>query len=138
MSQEYISQNSGLLTVSNVKDGDKLVIVEDAYSTFSEAKQKTYWNAKVKLPDNSVKLAGLMEMSCDKFLEKWGKNTGDWTGHTVQVSIKTSKAGNPYIVLEPTDDPIVDVISEQIMNPEKTIEYPVSTSGEIKSDDIPF
>ncbi len=134
---EYISQNSGLLTPSLVKEGDKLILAEDAYSTFSETKQKTYWNVKVQLPDGSKKLAGLMESTCDKFLEKWGKMTQDWTGHTVEVSIKTSKAGNPYIVLSPTDDPKVDVIKEEVSATEEStgIEYPTEV---INPDDIPF
>jgi hypothetical protein len=138
MSVEYIPQNTGLLTIENVKEGDKLVIIEDAYSQFSEKNQKTYWNAKVLLPDKTTKLAGLMEMSCDKFMEKWGKMTGDWTGHTVVVSIKQSNAGKDYIVLTPTDDPIVETVEEPVapaVEPVKGVEYP---KNEINPDDIPF
>lgn len=130
---EYISTNSGLLKTENVKEGDKLILIEDAYSTFSEKSQKTYWNVKVQLPDKTVKLAGLMEISCDKFAEKWGNKTEEWTGHTVQVSLKTSKAGNPYIILVPTDEPRI-IISTPIIGKE-TIEYPVEN---VNSDDIPF
>lgn len=142
MSVEYKSQNVGLLLVDNVKEGDKLVLIEDAYVQFSESKQKNYWNCKVKLPDGTIKLAGLMETSCDKFAEKWGKMTGDWTGHTAQVNIKISKAGNQYIFLIPTDDPIVDVIVEQVMpmnvapkNDNEGVSYPEAS---INPNDIPF
>ena len=60
---EYKSSNSGLLAPSMVKDGDKLIIMENAYSTFSEKAQKVYWNAKVQLPNGEHKLAGLNEIS---------------------------------------------------------------------------
>jgi hypothetical protein len=148
---EYKSTNSGLLAVSMVRDGDKLILLEEAYSQFVPAKQKTYWNVKVELPDGSHKLAGLMESSCDEFARQWGKDTKGWTGHTVVVNIKTSKAGNPYITLAPSSDAVVDVearrqetfrndVAEQEKKneanpPEKTIEYP---SEEISLDDIPF
>ena len=137
MSVEYIKTNSGILSPSDVKDGDKLVIVEDAYSTFNETKQKTYWNCKVKLPNGDIKLAGLMDSTCDKFVDAYGKMTGDWTGHTVEVAIKLAKAsGNPYIVLTPTDDPIVDVMIEQVApTPTKGAEYP---NDDIDPNDIPF
>jgi hypothetical protein len=138
MSTEYISTNSGILTVDNVKEGDKLVIIEDAYSTFNEAKQKTYWNCKVMLPNKTEKLAGLMDSTCDKFVTSFGKMTGDWTGHTVVVSIKQSKAGKDYIVLTPTDDPIVETVEEQVapaVEPVKGVEYP---KNEINPEDIPF
>jgi hypothetical protein len=148
---EYKSANSGLLSVGMVKDGDLLVIIEDAYSTFSEAKQKTYWNCKVELPDKTHKLAGLMEMVCDEFAKVWGSKTEDWTGHTVRVSIKTSKAGNQYITLVPTDAPKIDLeairvakYKEDVKKAQEsgvesaggnTIEYP---KDEINPDDIPF
>jgi len=132
---EYVSQNSGLLKADNVKDGDKLIIVGDAYSTFSEKNQKTYWNAKVQLPDKTVKLAGLMEMSCDKFAGKWGNKTEDWTGHTVQVALKTSSKGNQYIVLEPTDDPRITITAPVVDVDAEPIEYP---KDEVDTNDIPF
>lgn len=71
---EYKSTNSGLLAVTMVKEGDKLVLLEDAYSTFSEKAQKTYWNVKVELPDGTHKLAGLMDSVCDEFAKLWGGN----------------------------------------------------------------
>lgn len=148
---EYKPSNSGLLAVSMVKEGDKLLLIEDAYSTFSAEKQKTYWNVKVELPDKSHKLAGLMESMCDKFAAAWGGDTSKWTGHTVIVALKTSKAGNPYIMLSPSDDPIVDmearrkaefqagVAEQEAKNaanpPEPGIEYPTE---QINPDDIPF
>lgn len=122
-----------------VKDGDKIIIIEDAYSSFNAAKQTTYWNAKVQLPDGSHKLAGLMESVCDAFASKWGDETSAWTGHTAIVSIKTSKAGNPYIMLTPTDDPVVAVQKVEAapapVAQVDTIEYPEET---INPDDIPF
>jgi len=132
---EYVSQNSGLLKADNVKDGDKLIIVGDAYSTFSEKNQKTYWNAKVQLPDKTVKLAGLMEMSCDKFAGKWGNKTENWTGHTVQVSLKNSKAGTPYIILVPTDEPKVTITAPIVDVGAEPTEYP---KDDIDPSDIPF
>lgn len=148
---EYKPSNSGLLAVSMVKDGDKLLLIEDAYSTFSELRQQTYWNVKVELPDKTHKLAGLMESVCDKFAAAWGNDTAKWTGHTAVVAIKTSKAGNPYIMLSPSDEPVVDMearrkeefqksVKEQEAKnaanpPEKGIEYPTE---QINPDDIPF
>lgn len=144
---EYKSQNSGLLAVSMVKSGDKLVILADAYSTFSEKAQKTYWNCKVALPDGTHKLAGLMDSTCDEMAKKWGNSTENWTGHTLVVEIKTSKSGNPYIKMTPTDDPIIDVstlVTEEEekevaekppVEAKKPIEYP---KEEINPDDIPF
>ena len=88
-----------------VKEGDVIVMIEDAYSTFSEARQTTYWNVKVRLPDGSHKLAGLFESVCDACAWIWGGDTKEWTGHSLSVSIKTSKAGNKYIALSPVDGP---------------------------------
>jgi hypothetical protein len=151
MSQEYKSTNTGLLSPSMVKTGDKLIIIEDAYSTFSETKQQVYWNAKMQLPDGTHKLAGLFESACDEFVKVWGKMTADWTGHTIMVEIKTSKAGNSYIVMTPSDDPRMDMEkirkekfekdvakqeAENKLNPPPApIEYP---SEQINPDDIPF
>ena len=136
---KYVSTNSGILAPSMVKDGDRIIIIEDAYSTFSAAKQTTYWNAKVQLPDGSHKLAGLMESVCDAFAAKWGDETSAWTGHTAIVQIKTSKAGNPYIMLAPTDDAVVNVQKIEAapapVAEVDTIEYPEET---INPDDIPF
>lgn len=155
---EYKSTNSGLLAPAMVKSGDKLIILEDAYSTFSEKQQKTYWNCKVVLPDGSHKLAGLMESACDAFAAKWGGDTKEWTGHVVEVEIKTSKAGNPYIWLKTTDDEKADVeklkadkakkdfdeiearakangVDDKPSEDIPTIEYPTE---EINPEDIPF
>lgn len=134
-----------------VNEGDKLLILEDAYSTFSETKQKTYWNCKVELPDGSHKLAGLMEMVCEEFAKKWGSMTEKWTGHTIQVALKTSKSGVKYMTFIPTDDPIVDIEAKRVEQYKKdvevqqskneesgngnTIEYP---KEEIDPNDIPF
>lgn len=156
---EYKPTNDGLLAASMVKAGDKLIIISDAYSTFNEPRQKTYWNCKVQLPDGTHKLAGLFDSACDAFAAKWGTETGKWTGHTVLVEIRTAKAsGNPYIWLTPTDDEIVDVVAlnaEQESDGEsdiqiasegdgveakpkdagKKVEYP---KDKINPDDIPF
>lgn len=138
---EYKSKNSGLLVVENVKEGDKIVLLEPAYEQFSEAKQKSYWNCKVKLPDGTEKLAGLMDSVCDSFAAKWGSDTDGWAGHTARVVIKTAKSsGNPYIMLIPTDDKKVET-SMPITGPKEessktdTIEYP---SEDINPEDIPF
>jgi hypothetical protein len=143
---EYKPSNSGLLAVSMVKEGDKLLIIEDAYSVFNAEKQKTYWNAKVELPDGSHKLAGLMETVCDQFAAVWGNDTAKWTGRTAIVSIKTSKAGNPYIWLTPAAIAAVDISQRNIDNAAKVsaehladelpaIEYP---ENDIDPNSIPF
>ena len=126
---EYKSERAGLLTADSVKDGDKLVITSDAYSTFNATKQKTYWNCKVKLPSGAERLAGLMDSACDAFAAKWGNKTEDWTGHTVVVTLKVSKAGSPYIVLAPADDAKIDVPKSD----EGSQDYPPITS-----EDIPY
>jgi hypothetical protein len=137
---EYKSKNSGLLMVDNVKEGDKIILLEPAYEQFSEAKQKSYWNCKVELPDGSQKLAGLMDSVCDKFADKWGSNTDEWAGRTALVNIKTSKAGNPYIMLVPTDEPKINLSTKTVIseNPKvagTNIEYP---KNDVNPEDIPF
>ena len=147
---EYKSTNAGLLQMSMVKEGDKLLIISDAYSKFVPEKQKTYWNAKVQLPDGTHKLAGLMESSCDAFAGKWGSNTEDWTGHTVMVQYKTSNSGKEYFTLVPTDYAKVDVskiIAESAEDhdgvdapaqTEKVIQYPTPESEGIDPNKIDF
>lgn len=147
---KYESKNSGLLSIGHVKTGDKLLILENAYSVFSESKQKTYWNVKVELPNKEHKLAGLMDSTCDQFAEKWGEMTENWTGHTCVVQIKTSKSGNDYITLIPTDDLKVDIEANRVEAykkdvariekenegvDDKKIEYP---KDDIDPNDIPF
>lgn len=148
---EYVPQNSGILAVSMVKAGDKILILEEATSKFVPANQKTYWNVKVELPDKTHKLAGLMDSICDEFAKAWGNNTVNWIGHTAVVEIKKSKSGNPYIMLKPTNDPVVDIEALRVekykedvakiqeKNEESgngnVIEYP---EEEINPDDIPF
>ena len=123
MSEEYKSTNTGLLNSTMVKDGDILTLIEDAYSTFSEKKQTTYWNVKVELPDGTHKLAGLMDFVCESFAIAWGNMSGDWTGHQVRVSIRTARSsGNEYIVLVP------------VINKTK-VEYP---KNDINPNEIPF
>lgn len=131
---EYKSKNSGILSVNDVKEGDKIILLEPAYEQFSEAKQKSYWNCKVHLPNGTDKIAGLMDSVCDAFAAKWGGNTDEWVGRTVLVNIKAAKStGNPYIFLTPTDDPKVDM-PKQVADL-NTIEYPTE---EIDPADIPF
>lgn len=124
---EYKSTSTGLLQPSDVKDGDKVILIEDAYSV--EKNDRIFWNCKVKLPNGTTKLASLMDQSCGRFVDKWGKNTEDWTGHTVIVTLKESKAGNLYIMLMPSDDAINDVPAP--------IE-PDSMQVSINADEIPF
>ena len=143
---EYKSSNSGLLSPAMIKTGDKLIILEPAYSTFNEARQTTYWNAKVQLPDSTHKLAGLFESACDQFAAKWGGETNGWVGHTILCTIKVAKSGSDYIQMSPTDDAVVDVTPPEVEGETqinqapkkdylKTIEYPTE---EISPEDIPF
>ena len=134
---EYQSQ-SEILSASMVKTGDKLIIVEPAYSTRNEEKQTTYWNARVQLPDGARKIAGLFESVCDKFAKKWGNETNLWVGKTITVAVKLSKAGREYIEMTPSDDK--DVVVPKSMAPVDdagldTIQYP---DEEINPADIPF
>ena len=141
----YESQNTGLLNPTMVKNGDKLILIEPAYSTFSEKAQKVFWNVKVQLPDGSHKLAGIMDMVGDGFAKAWGGDTNDWVGRTVTVEIRTAKStGNPYIVMNPADDAKVDVSgmvtkseteTKVVKDQGKPIEYPTE---QINPDDIPF
>lgn len=137
---EYKPSNSGILNPSMLKTGDRLIILEAAYQTFVEAKQATYWNVKVQLPDGSQKLTGLFESACDLFAAKWGNKTEQWVGHAVEVEIRTSQAGNPYIVMSPTDASVVTVTvttpaPKPVATAEKPIEYP---QEDINPNDIPF
>lgn len=109
----YESTNNGLLTLDDVKEGDILIISSEVYSTFNEAKQKTYWNGKVKLPSGDEKLAGFMDSTLDGFARVWGKETSAWIGNQVQVNIKNSKTtGNPYITMLPITGAKVEVEEE--------------------------
>ncbi len=138
---EYKSKNSGLLKVTDVKEGDKLVLTEPAYEQFSESKQKSYWNCKVKLPNGEVKLAGIMDSTMDVFAGKWGTETNEWTGRIAIVAIKLSKSSNnPYITLIPTDEKEESVLvtAQKIASGvplAEGIEYP---SEDINPADIPF
>ena len=124
MSEKYVSTSVGFLTPSDVKEGDKLLIVEDAHKTLSEKNQTDYWNAKVKLPKGGFRLAGLMDTSCVEFVKAFGEMTGDWTGHTVVVNLKTSKAGNPYILLYPSDEAKVKIEQPEVPPIEEGVPYP--------------
>ena len=99
---KYQSKSAGLLSVENVKDGEIIKIVENPYESFSEAKQQTYLNCKVEIADGTHKLASIDgNFGADRFSEMWGDDTEKWVGHSAKVEIRTSKAGNPYIVLIP-------------------------------------
>ena len=141
----YESTNTGLLNPTMVKDGDKLILVEPAYSTFSEKAQKVFWNVKVQLPDGSHKLAGIMDMVGDEFAKAWGGDTNDWAGRTVIVEIRTAKStGNPYIVMKPAPDAKIDpatlvskkeVKAQAEIKPVEKVPYPTE---DINPADIPF
>jgi hypothetical protein len=133
---EYVSTRSGLLAVGQVKTGDTVIILDETKSTFSDKQQKTYWNCKVSLPNGEHKIAGLMESTCDEMSNKWGTKTENWIGHTLKCEIKMSKAGNEYILLKTTDEPVVDVNILKIESevaPTSGQEYPENTG-----DEIPF
>lgn len=132
---EYKPKNSGILSVNDVKEGDKVVLAEAAYEKFSEANQKSYWNCKVILPNGTTKLAGLMDRTCDAFATKWGTNTDGWAGRSAIVNLKTSKAGNLYINLVPTDEPAVKVDESMASNQPET---PKDAEESINPEDIPF
>lgn len=131
---EYKPKNAGLLQVTDVKEGDRIIMIEGAFETFSEAKQKSYWNCRVELPNKQIKLAGLMDSACEAFANKWGTNTDEWAGRTLIVNIKTSKAGNPYITYTATDEKRVEVPLKEGV---RTIEYP-DAGQTINPADIPF
>jgi hypothetical protein len=139
---EYIPSQTGLLKPEMLNTGDRIIIIEPAYSTFNEARQTTYWNAKVQMPDGSHKLAGLFESACDAFAQKWGGMTEKWVGHTIQVEKKTAKSGNEYLVMTPTDEPIVSL--EPKLQPTENIDNPAASKGikypadEVDPNDIPF
>ena len=102
---KYQSQNSGLLSIEHIKDGDILKIIEEAYMTVSKSNNKEYWNAKVELPDGSHKLANVGGITGDLFMDAWGDETQNWAGKLVKVDIRISKAtGNEYIVLVPYEE----------------------------------
>lgn len=133
---EYKSRNNGLLKVTDVKDNDKIVIVEPAYEQFSEAKQKSYWNCKVKIPNGETKLAGIMDSTMDTFAGKWGSETNDWVGNVATVAIKTSKAGTPYITLIPTDEKTE--IAKNVVKSVPLEDGVVYPTEDINPADIPF
>lgn len=142
-------KNDGILSVEQIKTGDKLIILEPAYENFVESKQVTYINCKVELPNGDHKLASFFDTACNLFIDKWGEESESWVGHTIDCEIKTSKAGKPYIVMTPSDDPIVkieaetkvvaddstDVSAKHIAKTGGKVEYPSET---INPDDIPF
>ena len=141
---EYVSKNKGLLSVDQVKTGDKLVILEVS-TYFNEKSQEDKWNVKVELPNKLHKMSSPMDTTMDAMADKWGKMTEDWVGHTLLVEVRHSEKKNvDYIWLTPTDDPKVEIpkvdlkaaaeVSRQ-SGGSSGIEYPTE---EINPDDIPF
>ena len=127
---EYKSKSAGFLNTENAKDGDMVKIIEDAFETFSEARQQKYLNCKVELSDGSHKLASIDgNFGGDSFAELWGTETKDWVGHRARVQIKTSKAGNAYIVLVPMKGDLTPI--------EKPVEQTLAVEV-INENDIPF
>lgn len=148
---EYISKNQGLLSAEMVKTGDKLVVLE-VTTYFSEKQQIDKWNIKVELPNKLHKLYSPMDTILDAMADKWGKETNEWTGHTIEVELRTSKkTGNLYIWTKTTDLPKVDLEAIRVANYKeevkkaqesgvesaggKSVPYPQDT---ISPDDIPF
>lgn len=144
----YKSKNAGLLSMDNVKDGDKVKIIEDAYESFSEAKQQTYVNVKVELADGTHKLASIDgNFGADRFSEMWGDETTKWIGHFAKVSVKVARSGNPYLILTPIAgeaEPVASGLSDEekkrivelrkAANEPAPVEYPDG----VNPDDIPF
>lgn len=126
---KYTPKPSEILSVNDVKDGDKLIIVTNIEQV-QGSNGDTYLNCKVQLADGSKKTLGLFDAHCIEFAKAWGDEMDDWTGHTVTVEIKVSKKGNKWIMLTPSNEEKIDVPKSEI-----------SASNEeenINPDDIPF
>lgn len=98
---EFKRSNSGLLSTEMVKTGDRMTILEPAFSI--EKNGMTYWNMKVEMQDGTHKLASPMESCCELFAKAWGGFTEKWVGHIIEVEIRMSKAGTPYMWLFPAN-----------------------------------
>ena len=143
----YKSKNSGLLTADSVITGDTLVIVEKPYNYFNETKQLDILSMKVQINKNELqKVCSPMESNLDLFAEKFGEETDEWVGRTLQAEIRVSKkSGANYLWLIPTDAEKIKIepvnlqeateVSKKHIEKEPTIEYP---ADEIKPEDIPF
>lgn len=125
---KYVPRQSEILKVTDVKNGDKLIIATNIEQV-EGSNGNTYLNCQVQLPDGSKKILGLFDAHCDELAKAWGDEMDDWTGHTVTVEIKTSKKGNEWIFLTPSNEGKVDVPAEP------SIDYPAE---EVNPDDIPF
>ena len=113
-----------------VQNGDRIKILEEAYQTHSERTGKDYWNVKVELPDGSHKLAGILAMTGDLFVEAWGSETKNWIGKEAEVEIKNG-FNNDYIVLHPVaEEPDMAIADEE--------EMVAAKPPKIEPKDLPF
>jgi hypothetical protein len=129
---KYESQNAGLLKIEDVKQGMRIVIVDEAYVT--DKGEKRFWNVKVELPDGTHKLYGMNNMTGENFLKTWGEETKEWIGKSATVDIREARStGNTYFVLVPFEQQ--DVEGEPTEGKSNAIK---KLSEEEISDSIPF
>ena len=128
---KYIPQNNGLLSINDVKQNDKITILDEACITMSKGKE--YWNCKIELQDGTHKLAGVGGITGDLFNDAWGDETRNWIGKVATVDIRVSYEGKSYIVLVPVKDEVVFPLDE----PPMIIQLPPDTD-EMDVKDIPF
>jgi|TARA_R100001530_G_scaffold1410_2_gene2569 hypothetical protein len=115
---EYKNPNPGLLKAEDVKEGDRVRILEEAYSSYNEEKDRTYWNMKVEISEDVRKLAGIYGESGDNMAKAWGTDTKKWIDKTVEIGIKDGKYITFYAVgddgkaIKP--EPLADVKAEDV------------------------
>ena len=117
----YSNPNTGLLSPEMVKTGDRIKIIDEAFSR--EVGTNIFWNVKVELENGSHKLASIIGNTGDEFTLAWGSDTLGWIGRYATVEVKESKAGKSYIVMNPAED----VVGQKI-----------ESDGSVKLEDLPF
>ncbi len=124
-------KNSGILSPTDVKDGDTIKLLELPYSS----PDGRFTNVKVELADGTHKLGSISDFSGNNLAREWGTDMTKWVGRYVRINIREAKAtGNLYIAYFPTDKKD-EVLATPAVTPPPSVPYPTE---DIHPDDIPF
>ena len=105
------------------------------------------WKIKVMCPDGSKKLASIWPQSQSAIIDRWGTNSKDWVGFTLEGFVK---AGQKIITFFPADIPRQDIQDPEALTLEQKAELENArakeiadrnqppTGEQVNAEDIPF